>query len=33
MDIVTEGFYHAVELGGIILGVYLAIRVLKSIIE
>jgi hypothetical protein len=33
MDLVVAGFYSALKIGGIILGVYFAIRLIKVIVE
>ena len=32
-DVIVMGFYSAIKIGGIVVGVYFAIRLFKKIIE
>lgn len=33
MEIVIQGFFIAVKIGGVVVGLYFAVRLLKAIVE
>jgi hypothetical protein len=33
MDLIVAGFYSAMKIGGIIIGIYFAVRLIKAIVE